>query len=563
MFLPTTKQELKKLGWNKLDIILVTGDAYIDSPFMGIAVIGQVLLNKGYKVGIIAQPDMESEKDITRLGKPSLFWGISGGAIDSMVANYTATKKRRKKDDYTPGGINNKRPDRAVIAYTNLVKKYFKSNTTPIVLGGIEASLRRISHYDFWSNKIRRSILFDSKADYLVFGMGEKTIVELAEALSKNLDVTNIKGLGYISKTSIDNYIEIPSFEEVAIDKEKFIKSFNLFYKNTDSITAKGIVQKHGNRYLVLNPVQQPLSTNELDAVYNLDFQRELHPYHKKDGEAKALITIKFSIPAHRGCYGQCNFCAISIHEGTTVTWRSEESILKEGLILSKLKDFKGIIHDIGGPTANMYGFECKKKLKKGICQDKRCLFPNVCESLNPNHSSQANLLEKLLKVKGIKKVFISSGIRHDLIMNDKKNGHAYISKIVANHVSGQMKLAPEHSCENVLELMGKPNVSSVLDFRKDFNKITKKIEKNQFLTYYLIAAHPGCTIKDMKQLKEFTKKKLKINPLQVQIFTPTPSTYSTLMYHTSIDPFSGSKIFVEKDLKGKEKQKKIIIDEN
>lgn len=560
MFLPTTKQELKNLGWDKLDIILVTSDAYIDSPFMGIAVIGKVLLSKGYKVGVIAQPDMESEKDITRLGSPSLFWGISGGAIDSMVANYTASKKRRKSDDYTPGGINNRRPDRAVIAYTNLVKKYFKPDTSPIVLGGIEASLRRISHYDFWSNKIRRSILFDSKADYLVFGMGEKTIVELAEALSNKLDVTNIKGLGYISKHSIDNYIEIPSFEEVSSDKNKFIKSFHIFYQNNDSITAKGIVQKHGDRYLVLNPVQKPLSTNELDAVYDLDFEREVHPYYKKDGEVKALTTIKFSISAHRGCYGQCNFCAISIHEGATVTWRSEKSILKEGLLLSKIKDFKGIIHDIGGPTANMYGFECKKKLKTGICHDKRCLSPDVCKSLKPDHSPQINLLEKLSKIEGIKKAFISSGIRHDLIVNDEKNGRKYLSKIIANHVSGQMKLAPEHVCENVLALMGKPNIAAILDFRKDFNKITENIGKKQYLTYYLIAAHPGCTMEDMKQLKTFTKKELKINPRQVQIFTPTPSTYSTLMYYTGIDPFSGSKIFVEKNPREKEKQKKIII---
>ncbi|MCP3898391.1 MAG: YgiQ family radical SAM protein, partial [Desulfobacteraceae bacterium] len=474
------------------------------------------------------------------------------------VANYTAIKKRRKSDDYTPGGINNKRPDRAVIAYTNLVKKYFKP-TCPIVLGGIEASLRRISHYDFWSNKVRRSILFDTKADYLVFGMGEKTIVELASALSNNLDITNIKGLGYISKTSIDNYVEIPSFEEVVSDKNKFTKCFNLFYQNTDSITAKGIVQKHGNRYLVLNSVQEPLSTKELDAVYNLGFQRDLHPFHKKNGGVKALLTIKFSISAHRGCYGQCNFCAISIHEGTTVTWRSEKSILKEALLLSKLNDFKGIIHDIGGPTANMYGFECKKKLKKGICQDKRCLSPNVCKSLNPDHSSQTHLLASLLKIKGIKKIFISSGIRHDLIMDDKKNGYKYLSKIVADHVSGQMKLAPEHSQKNILELMGKPNVSSMLEFRKKFNEISKKTGKKQFLTYYLIAAHPGCNIKDMQQLKSFTKKELKMNPRQVQIFTPTPSTYSTLMYYTETDPFSDLKIFVEKDPKQKEKQKSVI----
>ena len=559
MFLPTTKQEMKKLGWHKLDIILVTGDAYIDSPYMGTSVIGKVLLNKGYKVGIIAQPDMDSKDDITRLGTPSLFWGVSGGAIDSMVANYTALKKRRKSDDYTPGGINNKRPDRAVIAYTNLIKKYFKSKT-PIVLGGIEASLRRISHYDFWSNKIRRSILFDAKADYIVFGMGEKTIVELADKLKQNLDIKNVRGVGYISKTNIDEYIEVPSFEEVSTDKEKFTKSFHIFYDNNDAITAKGIVQKHGARYLVLNPGQKPLSTDELDSVYNLNFQRELHPYYKKNGEVKALETIKFSIPSHRGCYGQCNFCAISVHEGTTVTWRSEASILKEASNLTKLKDFKGTIHDVGGPTANMYGFECDKKLKKGICKDKRCLVPNICKNLKPDHANQISLLDKLKALKGIKNVFIGSGIRHDLIMEDHKNGQQYLVKIIKDHVSGQMKLAPEHSCSGVLELMGKPDISSIPEFRKNFNRITKKIGKKQFLTYYLIAAHPGCTKKEMQELKEFTKRELKINPRQVQIFTPTPSTYSTLMYYTEQDPFSGLNIFVEKDFRGKENQKKIMF---
>lgn len=559
MFLPTTKQELKKLGWNHLDIILVTGDAYIDSPFMGVSVIGKVLLDKGYRVGIIAQPAMDSDKDITRLGKPALFWGITGGAIDSMVANYTASKKRRKSDDYTPGGINDKRPDRAVIAYTNLVKKYFKS-MSPIVLGGIEASLRRICHYDFWSNKLRRSILFDSKADYLVFGMGERTIVELALCLKKKLDTSKIKGLGYISKTKIDDYIEIPSFEEVSKDKTKFIKSFNIFYQNNDSINAQGLMQKHGTRYLVLNPVQPPLSTMELDRVYNLEFKRDVHPYYKKDGDVKALATIQFSIPAHRGCYGQCNFCAISIHEGTTVTWRSEKSIVNEAEKLTKLQGFKGIIHDVGGPTANMYGFECRKKIQKGICKDKRCLFPSVCKNLHPDHAPQTSLLAKLSAVKGVKKVFIASGIRHDMILKDKEHGHQYLLKLIANHVSGQMKLAPEHCERNVLQLMGKPDISHILEFRKKFIKITNQAKKPQFLTYYLIAAHPGCTIKDMQALKIFSKKELKINPRQVQIFTPTPSTYSTLMYYTGINPFTGDKIFVEKDLRRKEKQKKTII---
>ncbi len=562
MFLPTTQEELKKLGWNQLDIILVTGDAYIDSPFMGIALIGRVLLDKGWKVGIIAQPEMTSDRDITRLGEPGLFWGVSGGAIDSMVANYTALKKKRKKDDYTPGGINNKRPDRAVIAYTNLIKKYFK-RTCPIVLGGIEASLRRISHYDFLSDKIRRSILFDAKADFLVFGMGEKTVVELAAALKNDLDTENIRGLGYISKQGRNNYINLPSFEEVACNKYLFMESFNLFYKNNDPVTAKGLVQKHGNRYLVLNPAAKPLLTNELDKVYSLDFKRELHPFHKKQGDVKALLTIKFSITSHRGCYGQCNFCAISVHEGTTVTWRSEKSIIEEALTLSKLKDFKGIIHDVGGPTANMYGFECRKKLKKGICQDRKCLFPTVCKSLNPDHSAQRRLLGKLLNLQKIKKIFISSGIRHDLIMDDEKHGRNYLEKVITYHVSGQMKLAPEHSSKKILDLMGKPQIASIVKFRKEFKKITEKIKKNQFLTYYFIAAHPGCTVKDMNELNHFIEKELKINPRQVQIFTPTPSTYSTLMYYTCINPFSESKplkLFVEKTHRGKELQKKTIV---
>ncbi len=559
MFIPTTMQEVENRGWDHLDVILVTGDAYIDSPFIGVAVIGKILMDSGYKVGIIAQPEMGSDKDITRLGRPTLFWGISGGAIDSMVANYTASKKRRKRDDYTPGGVNDKRPDRAVIAYTNLVKRYFKS-TVPIVIGGIEASLRRIGHYDFWSNKLRRSILFDSKADYLIFGMAEKTIVQLASCLKHHLDTRDLKGLGYISRQNIDHSIELPSFEEILSDKNKFIKSFHLFYQNNDAITAKRIVQKHGNRYLVLNPVQKPLSTEELDHVYNLHFERDLHPYYGKNGSVKALTTIKFSIPAHRGCYGQCNFCAISVHEGTTVTWRSEKSILQEARILSKLNGFKGIIHDIGGPTANMYGYECKHKLQRGICKEKRCLFPKVCRSLKPDHLAQTNLLEKLLAIDGINKVFISSGIRHDLIQNDEKSGYRYLSKMVADHVSGQMKLAPEHCHERVLRLMSKPDISSLLEFREIFFKLSKKHGKNQFLTYYFIAAHPGCTQSDMKQLKSFTKKRLKINPRQVQIFTPTPSTYSTLMYYTGKDPFTDSKIFVERNLKAKEDQKKIII---
>ena len=556
MFLPTTLKEVKTLNWERLDVILVTGDAYIDSPFIGIAIIGKVLVDKGFRVGIIAQPDMDSKTDISRLGEPALFWGITGGSVDSMVTNYTALKKRRKKDDYTPGGDNNRRPDRAVIAYSNLVRKYFK-NTSPIVLGGIEASLRRIAHYDFWSNKIRRSILFDAKADYLLFGMAHNSIIKFAAALKDNKNPEDLNGVAFISKEK--KGIELPSFDAVQKNRDDYIKSFHTFYENNDPITAQKLCQKHNDRYLVLNPPEPYSTTKELDHIHSLGFERDLHPFYKKLGTVKALDTIRFSIPTHYGCYGECNFCAISIHQGQTVRFRSEDSIINEAKAISQLEDFKGYITDLGGPTANMYGFECKKKLKKGACQDKRCLFPEPCKSLAPDHSKQMNLIQKIEKLPGIKKVFISSGIRYDLILNDKKNGLAYLEKIVKDNVSGQMKIAPEHTMPHVLNLMGKQNIDMLLQFKNKFDALSKKAEKKQFLTYYLIAAHPGCTMKDMDALKQFTIQKLKMTPEQVQIFTPSPSTYSTLMYYTGLNPFSMAPIFVEKNAVNKEKQKNAV----
>lgn len=550
---------MDKLGWNKLDVILVTGDSYIDSPFIGVAVIGKVLLKAGYRVGIIAQPDSHSGKDIRRLGEPELFWGITGGSVDSLVSNYTATKKRRKKDDYTPGGINNRRPDRAVIVYTNLIRKFFK-HTKPVVLGGIEASLRRISHYDFWSNRIRKSILFDAKADLLVYGMGERTVVELAGKLKAGEDIKDIRGICYISKEKKTDYIELPSFEKVVRDKHAFIDSFNLFYVNSDPHTAKGLCQKQDLRYLVQNPPGPYLTQKELDAVYEMDFERDLHPFYKKQGEVKALETIKFSLTTHRGCYGECNFCAIAVHEGRMVRWRSEKSVLKEAEYLTKHPDFKGIILDAGGPTANMYGFECKKKLSGGSCKDKRCLYPEICTRLKVDHSRQIKLLRRLRNLKGIRKVFVASGIRYDLLLHDEKYGPAYLKEIVGHHVSGQMKVAPEHIEENVLKKMGKPGKESLLEFKDMFDKLTRTAGKKQFLTYYLMAAHPGCRDRDMRELHLFATEKLKTHPEQVQIFTPTPSTYSTLMYYTEMDPVTRKKIFVEKHNSKKERQKYIVV---
>ena len=563
MFLPTTHQELDRLGWDQLDVILVTGDSYIDSPFIGTAVIGKVLNDAGYRVGVIAQPDIHSEKDICRLGEPGLFWGVTGGSVDSMIANYTSLKKRRKSDDYTPGGINNRRPDRATIVYTNLIRQYFKS-TKPIVLGGIEASLRRIAHYDFWSDRVRSSILFDAKADYLLYGMAEKSIIQFANALRAGADVRNNCGLCYIASEGDvteekADYLELPPYETVERDKSSFIDMFHTFYQNNDPLTAKGLYQKHGTRYLVHNPPTMRLTKEELDAVYALDFERAQHPYYEQQGKAKALETIKFSILTHRGCYGECNFCAITVHEGRTVQWRSPESILDEARQLTQYPDFKGYIMDIGGPTANMYGFECEKKLRQGTCREKRCLYPEVCPSLKADHHHQLELLTKIRRVKGIQKVFVASGIRYDLLLSDKEYGEQYLQEVVEHHVSGQMKVAPEHTEKGVLKQMGKPGAELLLQFKELFDRMTREVGKEQFLTYYLIAAHPGCTEEDMQSLKRFTSQRLKTNPEQVQIFVPAPSTYSSLMYYTETDPFSGKPVFVEKDPKNKENQKDIV----
>jgi len=558
VFIPTTMEEVKKLNWESLDIILVSGDTYIDSSYIGVSVIGHVLMERGYRVGIIAQPDAADGKDIMRMGEPELFWGVTSGSVDSMVSNYTASRKKRNQDDLTPGGVNNRRPDRAVIAYCNLIRRHFK-NTAPIVLGGIEASLRRIAHYDYWDNRIRRSILLDSKADFLVYGMGENSVVELADCLRSDKSFSEIKGICYISDEKPDGFTELPSFEDVIDDKELFSQMFKLFYRNRDPITAKGLVQKHGERFLIQNPPGYQLSSEELDKVYSLPFERDIHPFYKKEGEVRALETIKFSVTTHRGCYGECNFCAIALHQGTTVVSRSENSIIKEAEDLISNPGFKGYIFDVGGPTANMYGIECKKKIKSGACTNRRCIFPSVCKKMNQNHSRVANLLKRLRKLNGVKKVFVASGVRYDMVMQDEISGALYLDELITHHVSGQMKVAPEHSEDHILELMGKPKTKFLRRFREKFRSINKKIDKKQFLTYYFIAAHPGCTEKDMQNLSSFASEELKLLPEQIQIFTPTPSTYSTLMYYTEKNPFTGEDIFVEKEMGKKERQKRIM----
>jgi uncharacterized radical SAM protein YgiQ len=559
MFLPATPEEVRKRGWDRLDVILITGDAYIDSPFVGVSVIGHTLLKAGYRVGIIAQPNIDSRTDIARLGEPTLFWGVTGGCIDSLVANRTASGKRRREDDYTAGGINNRRPDRAVIAYANLIRRWFKK-TKPIILGGIEASLRRIAHYDAWSNQVRRSILIDAKADFLVYGMGEKTVLELAAGLRAGRDVSNLRGLCRIAAEKDAEMLELPSYEEAASDPAAFTRMFLAFYQNQDSRTARSLSQRQDSRWLIHNPPMEPLTESEMDDLYGMDFARDVHPLDRRAGKVRALETIRFSLSTHRGCYGECHFCAIAIHEGRTVSSRSEASILREAKTIAALPDFKGHLLDVGGPTANMYGFECRKKLLLGGCPDRRCLVPDVCPSLRPDHSRQISLLGKLRRLQGVKRVTIASGIRCDLVLADRKYGIPYLREVIRHHVSGQMKVAPEHSETKVLQLMGKPGSCDLLAFRDLFYRLTAEAGKEQFLTYYFIAAHPGCTAEDMEALRHFTSRKLGTHPEQVQLFTPTPSTFSTLMYFTERDPFSGRKLFVEKTSAGREGQKKILV---
>ncbi|MBE7414456.1 MAG: YgiQ family radical SAM protein [Deltaproteobacteria bacterium] len=560
MFLPTTEKEARALGWERLDVILVTGDSYIDSPFIGVAVIGKVLVDAGYRVGVIGQPDV-SGADILRLGEPLLFWGVTGGCMDSMVANRTASGRRRGSDDYTPGGLNDRRPDRAAIIYSNLIRRHFKG-TRPIVLGGIEASLRRIAHYDFWTDSIRRSVLFDSKADYILYGMAERSAVELANRLREGEDPSGIRGLCRISKDLPEGAIELPSFEECAADKDAFASAFRLFYANNDPATAMLLVQRHGDRYLVQNPPAEYLTGEELDRVYALGYERDLHPFHRKDGEVKALETIRFSISTHRGCYGECGFCAIAVHEGRRVRSRSRASIIAEAEEMARHPLFKGRIHDVGGPSANMYGSGCSRMEKEGCCPKKSCISPKVCPLLKQGHGEQISLLKALRSVKGVKKVVVASGIRHDMVLADRKDGEKYLKELVLHHVSGQMKIAPEHTEENVLRLMGKPGCDkdALVKFKELFYGFTREAGLKQFLSYYLMAAHPGCSREDMKRLRAFAVKELGGVPEQVQVFTPTPSTYSTLMYWTGRDPFTGEPCFVERTGKGREEQKAVLF---
>lgn len=559
MFIPTTRREMERLGWDRADVILVSGDTYTDNSYNGTALVGHWLMDRGFRVGIIAQPSTDVPDDITRLGQPELFWSVSAGCVDSMVANYTPTRKFRKEDDFTPGGINDRRPDRACIAYSNLIKRFCKGR--PIVLAGIEASLRRVAHYDFWSDSVRRSILFDAKADAVVYGMGELTNQELAERMRDGRDWHDVRGICWISSERPEGCVEMPSYEEVSRrdDRRAFMKAFSILRHNSDPVTASPLCQRHGDRWLVQNRPRRCMTAEELDSAYESDFENRVHPFYAKGGKVRALDTVKNSVTTHRGCYGDCSFCAISAHQGTTVVSRSHDSIMREVRRIASAPGFDGVIRDVGGPTANMYGIECSKKLLKGRCEDRRCLGGSPCPRMPIDHSGQIALLRDVSSVDGVRHVFIASGIRHDMIVRDRRAGRDYLDRIVRYHVSGQMKIAPEHVYDDVLALMGKPGRETLLSFKEMFDESCARQHMDEYLTYYLMAAHPGCTRDHMTELARFCTGRLGTHPEQVQVFTPTPSTYSTAMWWCGTDE-KGRPVKVERSIQGRQKQKDMVV---
>ena len=560
MFLPTTFEELERRKWNTLDVIFVTGDAYVDHPSFGVSLLARFLESKGYKVGIIAQPT--SVDDIKRLGKPNLFFGVTSGNVDSMVANYTASKKKRKSDDYTPGGINNKRPDRAVIQYVNMIRQVYKDSL--IVIGGIEASLRRFAHYDWWSDKVRKSILVDSKADILVYGMGERAILEIAKRLESGQNIDGIRGT-VVWKSKLDNLtenfevVELPSYDEVSQDKDAYGKMYTQIALLTDPFKNIILLQKQDTRYVLQYPPAYPLTTNELDELYLLPYERRVHPYYESQGKVKAIETVRFSITAVRGCFGNCSFCAIANHQTTHVVSRSEDSILEEVKILTKMPEFRGTVVDVGGPTANMYGYRCSVRETKRQCE-KHCMHPKVCNIVKKSNSSKAfiELLEKVKSIPRVKNVFVGSGIRHDLIM--ESDDRDYIIEKLVDFTSGQLKLAPEHAHPYVLKLMRKPSAEMFIEFKRLFESIAKRKGQEKYVIGYFIVGHPGEGERENRFLRDFIKKHLGYIPQQIQIFTPTPGTLSTTMYYTEKDPFTNEKVFVEKREKMREKFKENIL---
>lgn len=557
-FLPVSRAEMEQRGWERLDFIIVSGDAYVDHPSFGVAIIGRYLEAHGFKVGMIAQPDWRN-LDFKKLGKPLLGFLISGGNVDSLVNHYTTAKKRRKNDAYSPGGQGGLRPDRAVIVYSQKVKEAYKK--VPIILGGLEASLRRLAHYDYWDNKVRRSILLDAKADLLVYGMGERQVLEVAEALRSGLniaDITYVNGTVY-QCADIENISEkeiLPSYDQIIDSKELFAKSFMAQYKNTDHLSALPLVEPYKHTFVVQNPPAEPLSTYELDSIYLLPFMKTYHPIYEAHGGVPAITEVKHSLVSSRGCFGGCSFCALNFHQGRTIQTRSIPSILEEAKELTAEADFKGYIHDVGGPTANFRKRACQIQRKHGVCRDKQCLFPDPCKNLEIDHSEYLDLLRKLRSLEGVKKVFIRSGIRYDYLVNDPNE--EFFDELCRYHISGQLKVAPEHIAPAVLGKMGKPGLKVYHKFTKRFEAINKKYGMKQFLVPYFMSSHPGSDLKAAIELAEYIRD-LGYMPEQVQDFYPTPGTLSTCMYYTELDPRTMKRVYVPKSLHEKAMQRALI----
>ena len=559
-FLPISKEDMIDRGIEQLDFVYVIGDAYVDHPSFGPAIISRVLEDNGYSVGIIAQPDWKNEESITILGKPRLGFLICGGNMDSMVNHYFVSKKPRTTDAYTPGGQTGRRPDHAVTVYGNLIRRVYKDS--PIIIGGIEASLRRMAHYDYWSDSFKRSILLDSQADIISYGMGEKSIVEIADALNSGIDVkhiTFIQGTVYKTKdiSGIYKGEMLPSYEEMKADKLRYADSFQIQYENTDPFSGKTLIEEYPNGiYVVQNPPAMPLSTEEMDHVYALPYARTYHPIYEKDGGIPAISEIKFSLISNRGCFGGCSFCALTFHQGRCIQVRSHESIIEEAKLITEDKDFKGYIHDVGGPTANFRHPSCDKQMSVGVCKHRQCLFPKPCPNMKADHSDYLELLRKLRSLPKVKKVFVRSGIRFDYLMADKDD--AFFYELVEHHISGQLKVAPEHISDAVLSKMGKPENAVYERFVKKYYDINNKLGKKQFLVPYLMSSHPGSTLKEAIELAEYLRD-LGYMPEQVQDFYPTPSTISTVMYYTGIDPRDKKQVYVCRNPHEKAMQRALI----
>ncbi len=559
-FLPISKKDMDARGWTQCDFVYIIGDAYVDHPSFGHAIISRVLESAGYKVGILSQPDWRDPASVTALGEPRLGFLVSGGNMDSMVNHYSVSKKHRQTDAFTPGGVMGKRPDYAVTVYCNLIRRTYKK--TPIIIGGIEASLRRLAHYDYWSDKLKRSILLDAQADLLLYGMGERSIVEVAEALNDGMDihdVTYIDGTVFRVREPDPNLpcLRLPDYASLAADPRKYAESFYLQYCNTDPFSARRLLEPYGeHEFVVQNPPQKPLSQEEMDRVYGLPYCRTYHPSYEKRGGVPAISEVRFSLASNRGCFGACSFCALTFHQGRIIQTRSHESLLHEAEAMTHEKDFKGYIHDVGGPTANFRQPACKKQLTKGACPNRQCLFPEPCKNMIADHSDYVALLRKLRKLPGVKKVFIRSGIRFDYLLADRSE--TFFRELVRYHISGQLKVAPEHVSDHVLEKMGKPCHAVYLRFLEKYKKINEQEHMKQFVVPYLMSSHPGCTLRDAVTLAEYLRD-TGHEPEQVQDFYPTPSTLSTVMYYTGLDPRTMEKVYVPKNPHEKAMQRALM----